>query len=71
VQAIAKDLIAIARGGLKARNRLSGGLVDESGYLAELDEIADSGVTRAERMLELYHGPWKGDAGRAFDDLAY
>jgi glutamate--cysteine ligase len=71
VQAIARDLVAIARGGLKARNRLSGGLVDESGYLAELDEIADSGVTRAERMLELYHGPWKGDAGRAFDDLAY
>jgi hypothetical protein len=69
VQAVAKDMLAIARAGLKGRNRLSGGLVDETGYLAELDEIADSGVTRAERMLELYHGPWKGDAGRAFDDL--
>jgi glutamate--cysteine ligase len=71
VQAVAKDLLEIARAGLKARNRLSGGMVDETGYLSELDEIADSGVTRAERMLELYHGPWQGDAGRAFDELAY
>ena len=71
VQDISKDVLAIARSGLKARNRLSGGMVDETGYLAELDEIAESGVTRAERMLELYNGPWAGDAGRAFDDLAY
>jgi len=71
VQAIAKDVLKIARAGLKGRGRLSGGLVDETGYLAELDEIAESGVTRAERMLALYHGPWGGDAGRAFDELAY
>jgi glutamate--cysteine ligase len=71
VQDIAKDTLAIARAGLKARNRLSGGLVDESGYLGELDEIAESGVTPAERLLELYKTRWQGDAGRAFDDFAY
>jgi len=71
VQDVAKDLLAIAREGLKRRNRLSGGLVDESGYLGELFEIADSGVTPAERLLELYHGPWKGDAGKAFEAFAY
>jgi glutamate--cysteine ligase len=71
VQDVAKDMLAIAREGLKRRNRLSGGLVDESGYLAELDEIAASGVTPAERLLELYNGPWAGDAGKVFESFAY
>ncbi len=71
VQDVAKDMVAIARGGLKRRNRLSGGMVDETGYLSELEAIAESGVTPAERLLELYHGPWQGDAGRVFEDFAY
>ena len=71
VQDVAKDMIAIAREGLKRRNRLSGGMVDETGYLGELEEIADSGLTPADRLLELYHGPWQGDAGRAFETFAY
>jgi glutamate--cysteine ligase len=71
VQDVAKDLLEIAKAGLKARNRLSGGMVDESGYLTELEMIADSGVTPAERLLELYETRWAGDAGRVFDDFAY
>jgi glutamate--cysteine ligase len=71
VQDIAKDALEIAREGLKRRNRLSGGLVDESGYLGELFEIAASGVTPAERLLELYNGPWQGDAGKVFEAFAY
>jgi glutamate--cysteine ligase len=71
VQDVAKDMIAIAREGLKRRNRLSGGLIDESGYLAELDEIAASGITPAERLLELYNGPWAGDAAKVFEAFAY
>ncbi|WP_296595818.1 glutamate--cysteine ligase [Phenylobacterium sp.] len=71
VQDVAKDLLAIAKQGLKNRNRLSGGLVDESGYLAELEHIADTGVTPAERLVELYNGAWKGDVSRVFEDFAY
>jgi glutamate--cysteine ligase len=71
VQDVAKDMLAIAREGLKRRKRLSGGLVDETGYLAELDEIAASGITPAERLLELYNGPWAGDASKAFEAFAY
>ena len=71
VQDIAKDMLEIAKAGLKARNRLSGGLVDESGYLAELEHIADTGVTPAERLLDLYHTRWHGDASRVFEDFAY
>jgi glutamate--cysteine ligase len=70
LQDVAKDVVAIARGGLKRRNRLNGGQLDETVYLSDLEEIADSGVTRAERLLDLYHGPWQGDARRVFE-LAY
>jgi glutamate--cysteine ligase len=71
VQDVAKDMLAISRSGLKNRNRLSGGMVDETGYLNELDMIADSGITPAERLIELYETRWAGDAGRAFEDFAY
>ncbi|CAN5878894.1 glutamate--cysteine ligase [soil metagenome] len=71
VQDVAKDMVAIARAGLKSRNRLNGGMIDETGYLTELEEIADSGVTPAERLLELYNGPWAGDASKVFEAFAY
>jgi glutamate--cysteine ligase len=71
VQDVAKDMIEIAKAGLRRRNRLSGGLVDETGYLSELEQIADSGLTPAERLLDLYNTRWNGDVGRVFEDFAY
>ena len=71
VQDVAKDMVAIAKQGLRNRNRLSGGMVDESGYLSELEQIAETGVTPAERLLELYETRWGRDAGRVFEDFAY
>jgi glutamate--cysteine ligase len=71
VQAIARDMVEIARQGLKNRARFSGGMVDERGYLSELEDIADSGVTPAERLLELYNGEWRGDLTRLYRDFAY
>ncbi len=56
VQDVARDALAIARGGLKARG------LGEEVYLAPLDEIVESGMTRADRLLALYEGAWKGDA---------
>lgn len=71
VRDVARDLVSVAAAGLKARGRLSGGLVDETGYLGELEDIADTGVTAAERILALYNGAWAGDAGRVFEAFAY
>jgi len=68
---VAVDMVAIARQGLKNRARFSGGMVDERGYLSELEDTADSGVTPAERLLDLYHGPWAGDVRRLYSDFAY
>jgi glutamate--cysteine ligase len=71
VRDVARDVLAIAREGLKRRNRLSGGMADETGYLSELDAIVDSGLTPAERLLDLYHGPWRGDVAPVFEAAAY
>jgi glutamate--cysteine ligase len=71
VREVAVDLIDIARQGLKNRARFSGGMVDERGYLSELEDIADSGITPAERLLELYNGEWQGDLTRLYRDFAY
>jgi len=71
VRDVAIDMVAIAKEGLKNRNRLSAGMVDERGYLGELEEIADSGITPAERLLDLYNGEWKGDLSRLYRDFAY
>jgi glutamate--cysteine ligase len=71
VRDVARDMVAIAREGLKRRDRLSGGMIDEGAYLAELEDIADSGITAAERMLALYEGPWQGDASQVFSAFAY
>ena len=71
VRDIAVDMVAIAREGLKNRARFSGGMVDERGYLSELEDIADSGVTPAERLLDLYYGNWNHDVSRMYRDFAY
>jgi glutamate--cysteine ligase len=71
VQHVAQDLLTIARAGLKARRREREGLADETSYLTPLDEIAASGVTPAERLLERYHGAWRGEVRSVFDELAY
>ena len=71
VRDVAVDMVNIAKQGLKNRARFSGGMVDERGYITELEDIADSGVTSADRLLELYNGEWGGDISRVYRDCAY
>ncbi|WP_439477189.1 glutamate--cysteine ligase [Brevundimonas sp.] len=71
VRDVAVDMVAIAKQGLKNRARFSGGMVDERGYLSELEDIANSGVTPADRLLALYNGEWEGDLTRMYRDFAY
>ncbi len=59
VRDVARDMLAIARGGLKARG------LGEEVYLSPLDEIVASGLTQADRLLNLYERAWGGDASRA------
>lgn len=65
---IAKQALAIARSGLKARNRLNWEGADETVFLKPLDYTIETGKTPAERLLDLYHGEWNGDLNRVFSD---
>lgn len=71
LQDVAKEVLGLARLGLKNRGNLSVAGDDETGYLSELDEIAASGLTPAERLLQKYHGEWGGDIKQIFADQAY
>ena len=66
VQDLAKQVVAIAIGGLERRARAGGGRADESGYLAGLGAIADSGITEAGRLLAHFNGDWRGDVRNVF-----
>lgn len=71
VQDIAKRMVAIAAEGLKRRAVPDRAYSDEVPYLDELREIADSGVSPAERLVEKFETEWRGDIDRAFACLAY
>ena len=60
---LARDAVAIARDGLRARSRT--GIRDESGYLDPVAAIAAGAPTQAEEALAQFDGSWKGDAGQA------
>jgi glutamate--cysteine ligase len=65
---IAKRALAIARSGLKARNKLNWEGADETVFLRPLDHTIETGKTPAERLLDLYHNEWNGDVSRVFSD---
>jgi glutamate--cysteine ligase len=51
---VARTVVDLAEAGLARRGQ------DEARFLAPLRTIADTGVTRADRLLALYNGEWKG-----------
>jgi glutamate--cysteine ligase len=71
VQEVARDALALARAGLKARGFTNGAGEDETRYLDPLDEIAASGRTPAERLLELYEGRWNRSVEPAFAECVF
>lgn len=71
LQEIGREVLALARAGLKARHRIDSRGEDETRYLDRLDAILDSGRTHAEEMLERYRGAWGGSVEPAFEECAY
>ena len=67
---LARDAIAIARDGLRARGRRDPAGVDESIFLAPVEAIAAGEPTQAEHWLARYHRAWQGDAQRIFSEAA-
>ena len=71
MQDLAKDVLAIAKDGLKARATQDTFGDDESHFLNALHEIAESGITPAEELLDAYENRWNGTIEPLFDEYAY
>jgi glutamate--cysteine ligase len=71
VREIATQCLAIAREGLKRRNRLDAEGRDEARYLEPLDDLVARGVTPAEELLEKFHGAWGGSVAPIYTEYAY
>ncbi len=70
---LAREAVAIAEQGLRARGRAgAGGLVpDETHFLNALKESVESGKVPADELLEQYAGPWEGDLSRIYGEYSY
>ena len=70
---LAREVLAIADGGLKARAHAGAGgmLPDERHFLNALHETVESGRTPADELLEKYHGEWGGDLSRIYEEYSY
>ena len=68
---IAQAALAISRQGLKSRAMLDSSGMDETHFLGELDDIAATGVTAAERLIERYNTEWKRDVRPVFEACRY
>ncbi len=70
---VAREAVAIAHSGLKARAIVgAGGMVpDETHFLNALHESIESGQAPADELLSRYHGAWDGDVKRVFGEYSY
>lgn len=70
---LAREVVAIAEAGLKARARKgAGGMVpDETHFLNPLRESIETGRVPADELLEKYHGDWNGDLTRIYAEYSY
>jgi glutamate--cysteine ligase len=68
---VAREALAISRGGLKRRARLNRDGYDETTFLNTLDEVVARGTTSAQEMLNAYHTRWGGSIEPVFLEYAY
>ena len=68
---LARETLAIAHAGLKARARTDSFGEDEAHFLDALFAIMASGRTPAEEHLEAFHGRWAGSVDPLFTEKAY
>ncbi len=71
VQDVARRVLALAREGLAARDRLNDQGRDERIFLDTLCHAAETGVTPADELLQAYHGRWNGSVDPIFREYAY
>jgi glutamate--cysteine ligase len=67
----AREMVALALGGLERRARRDKNGEDERKALAPLVAAIEEGLSPADRLLALYHGPWQGEIDKVFEAQAF
>ncbi|KAL0312598.1 UNVERIFIED_CONTAM: Glutamate--cysteine ligase, chloroplastic [Sesamum radiatum] len=62
---VAQEVVKFAKDGLERRG------FKETGFLNEVMEVVNTGVTPAEKLLALYHGKWGQHIDPVFEELLY
>ena len=62
---VAEDVVQLAKDVLERRGFM------ESGFLNEVAKVVRTGVTPAEKLLELYNGKWEQSVDPFFEELLY
>ncbi len=68
---VAREVMAIARGGLVRRARTNRDGYDESHFLSPLDEVVARGTTSAEEMRSAFYTRWGNSIEPVFLEYAY
>ena len=71
LQDIARATVSLAHDGLRRRARLDAAGNDETGYLEPLRQVAQSGTTLAETLLEAYRSRWNGSMDPVWEEMRY
>jgi len=71
VGTLSREMLAIARHGLQARDFRDPSGDDEASYLEPLESIVAENRTPAEWLLDKYHREWDGDIDNLFAKIAY
>ena len=71
LQAVAADMVALARGGLKRRAQTNDRGEDETVWLAPLEAIVDSGRSPAEGWIDRFDGSWGHSVDPAFEEAVF
>ncbi|CAL5097151.1 unnamed protein product [Urochloa decumbens] len=65
VRHLAEEVLTLAKNGLERRG------YKEVGFLREVEQVVSTGVTPAERLLNLYETKWQRNVDRVFEHLLY
>jgi glutamate--cysteine ligase len=70
---VAREVLALADAGLRARGHSGAGgtIPDETHFLNALRESVETGQTPADELLARYAGDWQGDLSRIYADYSY
>jgi len=71
MQDIAKDILKISRSGLNARAKMNSHGENETVFLQELDRMALTAESNADRLIGLFKGEWDGDIIRTYKECIF